>query len=313
MRSSPRLTVLMPVFNAERYVASAMESILHQTFDDFEFLIISDGSTDASVEIIKSFPDPRVRLIQRENRGLSATLNEGLVLASCELVARQDADDLSEPTRLESQIEVLSASPGLGLLGTNYQIIDDRGDLIDKTDLFCDSRELKTAIVLSNQFGHGSVMMRRRVAQEAGGYDPAFKVAQDYDLWTRMSHISEIANLKEHLYRWRRTSSGASMTDMGVTLGETFVIRDREFAHLLSHRSEYPIFWRLRPDGPGYLRKRSFAFSNLAYLYRKARRRIIPIPLAVASLLCAPLRKRSYVHLLMLFNRRLFTRWRYYL
>ena len=129
-----KLTVLMPVYNAEKYLKPALESILNQTYKDFEFLIIDDGSTDKSLEIIKSYNDSRIRLIGHEqNQKLIATLNEGIKLAQGEYIARMDADDISAPERLQKQMEFLEKHPATVVLGCDFQIIDGHPRHIART------------------------------------------------------------------------------------------------------------------------------------------------------------------------------------
>ncbi len=123
---NPKVTVLMPVYNAEKYLKTAIESILKQTFSDFELLIINDGSTDGSEEIIRSFNDKRIRLFNNEqNLGIIKTLNKGLNLAKGEYIIRMDADDISLPDRLELQVKYMEENPGIGISGTQARIFGD--------------------------------------------------------------------------------------------------------------------------------------------------------------------------------------------
>ena len=165
---SPRLSVLLPVYNAAESVAQALDSVLTQSFSDFEVIVIDDGSTDGSIEVLRQYQDPRVRLSSRENRGLAASLNEALRSTRGELVARQDADDISELDRFERQVDYLDRHPSVGLVGTNYMLLDERGAEVVTTNLFTHPDDLKVAQVLSNQFCHGSVMFRRSLIAEVG-------------------------------------------------------------------------------------------------------------------------------------------------
>jgi glycosyltransferase involved in cell wall biosynthesis len=126
--SNPKLTVLMPVYNAASYLHEAIDSILQQTFRDFEFLIIDDGSTDQSIAIVQSYKDPRIRFVRNEtNAGIAATLNRGIELASCELIARMDADDISYPDRLQKQYDYMMHDSACALLSTWCRVVTAAG------------------------------------------------------------------------------------------------------------------------------------------------------------------------------------------
>lgn len=202
----PSVTVLMPVYNGERYLRAAVESILAQTHHDFEFLIMNDGSTDRSREIVISYGDPRIRVIDNEtNLGLTRTLNKGLRLASHGLIARQDADDLSCPDRLEKQIAFLLENPDVVLVGTQGVIIDQdgkpRSQLLDRG---CRHDSIRWDLLFDNGFTHTSVMFRKDiVVDEFKGYDESFAYCQDYDLWSRISHRHPVANLPMRLVQYR--------------------------------------------------------------------------------------------------------------
>jgi len=202
----PDVSVLMPVYNGERFLREAIDSILHQTYRDFELLILNDGSTDASLTIINSYTDPRIRLIDNEqNRGLTATLNRGLEEASSDLIARQDADDLSSPNRLAKQVEFFKHHPDVALLGTQARFIDERGyssgSILQRA---CSHDSIKWDLLFDNSFTHSSVMFRKRVVQgELGGYDETFSYCQDYELWSRVATSHHVANLIESLVSYR--------------------------------------------------------------------------------------------------------------
>jgi len=129
----PKVTVLMPVYNGERYLNEAVDSILGQTFTDFEFLIIDDASTDKTPEILRSYDDPRIRVVtNEENLGLSKSLNKGLALARGEFIARMDADDVSYPYRLQVQHEFMTQHPGAGVIGSWAEYIDRKGEIVHR-------------------------------------------------------------------------------------------------------------------------------------------------------------------------------------
>jgi len=200
----PRVSVIMAVHNGERFLREATESILSQTFADFEFIIVDDGSTDGTSGILDSFADPRiVRIANEKNLGLAASLNLGIAAARAEFIARMDADDVSAPTRLEKQIAYLAASPETVLLGTAYEEIDATGRVIGFGDPSLRDDDLQAELMSRNRFCHGSVMMRADALTRVGGYDENYPRSQDYDLWLRLAECGAVANLREYLYRRR--------------------------------------------------------------------------------------------------------------
>ncbi len=195
----------MSVYNGEKYLREAIDSILGQTFKDFEFLIIDDGSTDSSVEIIRSYADPRIRLIQNEeNIGLSRSLNKGLKLAIGEYIARMDADDISLPRRLAAQVGLLDKQPDIGLVGTSIQLIDCDGERMHVHRVPTTHAQILWALCFTTPLAHPSVVFRKVIIECVGGYSEELVANQDRDLWQRLSSITRFANLPEVylLYRW---------------------------------------------------------------------------------------------------------------
>ncbi|MCB0255200.1 MAG: glycosyltransferase [Anaerolineae bacterium] len=207
MNATPRISVLMSVYNGARYLREAVDSILSQTLGDFEFIIVDDGSTDETQGILDSYTDPRVvRLRNETNIGLTRSLNKGLAVACGEYVARQDADDISLPVRLEKQVAFLDAKPNIGLVGTAYREVydDGRPDRPMSVPLTLD--EIREQLLYHHCFCHGSVMARRTALTAVGGYDERFAVAQDRDLWLRLADHFDLANLADELYSLRMSS-----------------------------------------------------------------------------------------------------------
>jgi len=298
-----KLTVLMSVYNAERYLAEAIDSILNQTFKDFEFIIIDDGSTDKSREIIDSYRDPRIKFISRANKGLTYSLNQGLKMSQGEYVARQDADDISLPTRLEREFEVMENNPDFGMVGSNFIVIDEEGHRLRTTRLFTHPDDLAVAEIVSNQFGHGSVMMRKSTLDKVGLYDPKVGHVEDYDLFIRISRVAKIANLKEPLYLWRRNPYGIILSsDQRIRFKQIFAVRDRGFRQFLRNRKLHKVLssfhpFSVPPSPLHYLDQKAVLFRNLAYLYRQEGKRMESLQSLIIAVALAPWRLRNYRYL----------------
>lgn len=196
-----KVTVLMPVYNGEAFLREAIESILQQTFRDFEFLIIDDGSGDGSAALIRSYADDRIRLVQHpQNRGLVATLNEGLREAKGELVARMDCDDVSLPDRLARQVAYMDAHPAVGVCGTHFRLVPS-GQVIRHP---AGHEAIKAGMLLYNRIGHPTAMLRKNVLAQCDlYYSASYPHAEDYELWTRCVARTAFANLEEVLLLYR--------------------------------------------------------------------------------------------------------------
>lgn len=205
MKNNPKITVLMSVYNGDRYLKEAIDSILAQTFTDFEFLIIDDASTDGSFKIISEYTDNRLISIQNNNNlGLAKSLNIGVKIAKGEYIARMDADDVSKPERFEIQSNFLRNNLEIGVVGSWTEVIDEQGRKVDKWDLNLSSEQLYYLLHFKNCLTHSSVMIRKAILLEAGGYDESIINAQDFELWNRLIKVTKIAILKETLVKWRK-------------------------------------------------------------------------------------------------------------
>lgn len=206
----PKVSILMPVYNGETYLKNSVDSILNQTFTDFEYILIDDGSTDSTWLILSEYAnrDERIKLFKNEvNLGLVKSLNKGLHLARGEHIARQDADDVALPERLELQTRFLESHPEVGGLGTSVEIIDERGKTVRKEILPEDRDSLQGLLLVNNFMHHSTMMVRRSLMEVLGGYDESMLHAEDYDLWWRLSCISDLATLPDTLVKRRLDNS----------------------------------------------------------------------------------------------------------
>ncbi len=197
--TGPAVSVLMGVWNGAPQVREAVRSVLSQTMAELELIVIDDESSDATPAILESFRDSRLRVARRTRGGLTSALNAALGLARAPLVARLDADDVALPERLDRQLGFLARNPDVGLLGTAAREVDAAGREVAILRPPTGDAEIRRTLIRRNPFVHSSVVMRRAVMEQAGGYNPAFPVAQDYDLWMRMSRVTLMANLSELL------------------------------------------------------------------------------------------------------------------
>ncbi|MCB2425872.1 glycosyltransferase [Methylophaga pinxianii] len=218
----PLVSVVMAVFNGGSYLPEAIESILNQTYKEFEFIIINDGSTDDSEKIINHYKntDSRIRVISRENKGLVNSLNEGIAIAQSEFIARMDADDVSLPERLSIQYDFLSKSKEVVCVGSDPIIIDDDGDEITRLFTPPDNDRIQELLLSGHcPLEHPTVMFRKSIANSAGNYRKEFEMAEDYDLWLRIGEIGKLANISLPLlkYRYLNTSiSAKNQTRQGL-------------------------------------------------------------------------------------------------
>lgn len=205
---TPRVSVVMAVYNGERCLRSAIASILDQSYHDFEFIMIDDGSNDDSYAIICDCAGRDSRLVpsrNEDNIGLTASLNKGLDMAQGEFFARQDADDISLRDRLSDQVEFLDSHPDVCLVGAATGLIDEDGNFLGNRPGLKGADDPRQELLRRNYLAHGSIMARRQMIVDVGGYRNAFYYAQDYDLWLRLSERCGVHKLARVLY-WRRAT-----------------------------------------------------------------------------------------------------------
>ncbi|MBQ6616503.1 MAG: glycosyltransferase [Thermoguttaceae bacterium] len=208
------ISVVMSVYNGERYLSLAIESVLKQTFKDFEFIIVDDGSTDRSLEIIRKYEkkDSRIRVLVQENQGLAAALNNGIAMARGKYIARMDDDDISLPNRLQLQYEFMESHPEIVASSCNVIVINKWGD---EYDLW--KREVDSSVIDSNHVNlgytslcHPSAIIKKSAFDAVGGYSSDIRYAQDLDLWLKMGEYGALTNLPEALILYRFHNNAAS-------------------------------------------------------------------------------------------------------
>lgn len=221
---NPSVSVILPVYNAAPYVKEAVQSILSQDHENFEFIIIDDGSADASGAILRDLAgkDTRIRLVQRENKGLVATLNEGLSLARAPFIARMDADDVSLPNRLTLQVERMMLEPDLAVLGGGIRYMDSAGRL-GRTVAYPVGSKVDAALLWGAPVAHPATMIRTETARCTGGYPTAFPHAEDYAFWVRLREHGHIDNLSQTILHYR--VHGQSMSHVHASMQRTSTLR----------------------------------------------------------------------------------------
>jgi GT2 family glycosyltransferase/predicted O-methyltransferase YrrM len=210
----PRVSVILPVYDGEPFLTDAMESMLAQTFRDFELIAIDDGSRDASGDILDRFArrDSRVTALHQANAGMIAALNRGLALARGEFIARMDQDDVAHAERFARQVSFLDAQPDIAVVGSAVTLIDEAGKRIREIDYPATPEAVAKFLEIGAPLAHPAVMMRGDAVRAVGGYREAFRYAEDYDLWLRMAQRYRLTNIPDRLLLYRQHQSKQSAT-----------------------------------------------------------------------------------------------------
>jgi glycosyltransferase involved in cell wall biosynthesis len=211
--ATPMISVVMSVFNGERFLRDAVESILQQTLREFEFIIIDDGSSDHSASILDSYQsdDARVKVYHHEHSGLIASLNEGCRLAQSKYIARMDADDIASNDRLKRQLDFMDAHPEIAVVGGAVEWIDATGSSLGTHRYPAEDRQIKATLLEGSALWHPTVMLRREAFVLVGGYRSIVVDAEDYDLWLRIADRFQLANLEDVILKYRLHPSQVSM------------------------------------------------------------------------------------------------------
>lgn len=212
--AAPPVSIIMSNYNVDGYLAEAVDSMLGQTFGDFEFIVIDDGSTDGSIEIMRDYArrDKRIVFKARENKGLPATLNEAARMARSEYLARMDPDDISLPTRLAKQFAFMNAHPDVANVGSRVILIDPYGVTIKPTNHPLTHEEIDRDLLLGIGWAivHPAAFIRKSALERCGGYNESYRTSQDMECWLRMAEIGRLANIEEPLLKYRQHLASAN-------------------------------------------------------------------------------------------------------
>ncbi len=238
LKNKPSVSVVMPVYNGENYLNDSINSILNQTFKDFEFLIINDGSTDKSLDIIKSFKDERIIIINNEsNLKLANTLNKGISLSNGKYIVRMDCDDISLPYRIEKQVKFMEENKDIGICGSWISTIGIRNDEIWKSPE--DPEEIKCLLLFHSTIFHPTVIMRKNLFDDYNlKYSNELLYVEDYDLWVKASRITKISNIQEVLLYYRLHQDKTSSKHRELQRINDGIIRKRQLNLLFDDLKE---------------------------------------------------------------------------
>ncbi len=287
MPTTPIVSVLLPVYNGQPYLEKAVQSILGQTFEDFEFIIINDGSADGSKAVLERFADrdDRIRLVHQENQGLVPSLNRGLSMAKGRYIARMDADDISLPERLEHQVQFLDSNPEVGVVGTQHVWIGADGEVTHRPSLPTDPSFIAWRLLFVTCIVHPSVLARRSLLRRLEGYAEWAEYGEDYELWTRAVLESKFANLPQILLKYRRwdgeqaTKSKREVIDQTVCRSAATLHRallgssaDEDIAHFLARVPRYGVEEAVQRTGLTDFRR---VFEYIQVLYGAYKKRLL--------------------------------------
>ena len=263
--SVPLISVILPVFNGGAYLAQAVESVLTQTLADFELIIINDGSTDNSWEIIQNYAreDGRIKAFSQTNKGLVATLNRGLGKARGAYLARMDSDDICFEHRFAAQAKALDDRPELGVVGGALALIDGEGRIVSK-QTYPHGKRLKERLLYGSLLCHPLAMGRVELFRKVGGYRAYYRHCEDYDLWLRLSRLTELDNLTEILLFYRMHE--ANITSKHATT-QIFGTLMAQGVYLIALRTGRDITAELAPPGADTLEKLPLTEAERKGLY----------------------------------------------
>jgi glycosyltransferase involved in cell wall biosynthesis len=264
-QKTPLVSVVMPVYNTEDYLKQAVDSILEQSWTNFELIVIDDGSKDHSGKILDEIAktDKRMKVVHQKNHGLVFTLNLGIRMATGEYIARMDADDISFPRRFEQQVAILDKHKDVVLVAGGFEIIDEDSEFLYREVLPVDDRDIKRSMLLRNPIAHGSVMFRKNALDIVGLYSSECGPTEDFELWSRLAGVGKFAALEQSIFRWRVNTKGISSNNNALQIDLMKQHTDKRwsaaFPSVLSAKE-------LRESGRHYLRtyhKRGADMKNI--------------------------------------------------
>ncbi len=276
----PLVSVVVSVYNGAQFIAEAIQSILDQSFRDFELIVVDDASIDNSQKVIASFSDPRIRLlINEQNLGLARSLNKGIAAANGKYIARQDADDVSVPNRLQIQIEYLESHSDTVIVGSSVKTINEYGKVDGLWPAYLCDVDIKWRLLFGTSFVHSSVVMRRSALDRVGLYsiEPQFCYVEDYELWSRICASGQCANISSPLLNYRVNQGSICYRYAVPQRLQIEKVSRRAMASILGSNIWNPDFWPAiqkflftKPNEPTNLETSEIrlAISALENLYR---------------------------------------------
>jgi len=265
---TPEISVVMAVHNAQQFLPRAVRSILEQDFEDFEFIIVDDASTDSSPQILAGLEDPRLRLLHnQQNMGLTRSLNRALQAARGNLVARQDADDLSEPQRLGRQMAYMEEHPRTLVVGSWALEVNGRGQVTGEVRQPTRDPDIRWRLLFGNAFAHTSVVFRRLMpGGEPVSYEESLRYSQDYELWSRLGRQGRLANIPEHLVRLRRHAGQISAESADAQNESAHAVALANIRELTGQSPDSELMARLRKRSSpwGFCREAGYEGAKMA-------------------------------------------------
>ncbi|MBL10448.1 MAG: hypothetical protein CL402_08050 [Acidiferrobacteraceae bacterium] len=225
----PLISVVTSVYNGEAYLKECVDSVLNQTFQDFEYIILNNGSTDSTAGILARYEDPRIRIVQQENLGIARSLNKGIHMAKSDLIARLDADDVSEPNRLEKQINFMNRHKEIVLCGSRFKVLLGKEYIDFPNHVPVENEAIRKSMSCFNPFSHSTVVFRKPEFIKSGGYSAKYKFGQDYELWSRLLDFGEAYILKDELSTIRLSEQSTSSENSKAMRIEGLQIRWKAF------------------------------------------------------------------------------------
>ena len=236
-KRTPLISIIMPAYNAEKHIEEAIYSILIQTYSNFELIIINDGSTDKTQEIIDKYTkkDSRIKTMKQKNAGVVAAANRAASLAHGEYITRHDADDISFPTKLSDYLATLEKEPSAVLVSGNIEVINDSGEFIYKDYIPPTDEDIKRALLIYNPLANGATLIKKSFFDKVGGYSDVF--AEDLDLWIKLYDKGRFVSTGTFVYRWRISPNGLTSSNSDKTINI-----EREYtSRLWDTRSKEPV------------------------------------------------------------------------